>query len=132
MSTIRHSILTGLSAALLLAAAPDAAWACEPPQSTTDATPSEIHAFFTAQGKSVLTFMGYSGAGYQDATTSSCSARCCPSSASRWAWTSAGQARAGHLRRRSARVVAGAARRPGRRQVRPHGFGLAFTVGRRR
>jgi hypothetical protein len=66
MSTIRHSLLTGLSAGLLLTAASGAVWACEPPKSTMEATPSEIRAFFKQQGKSVLTFMGYSGAGYED------------------------------------------------------------------
>ena len=68
MSTLRHSILTGLSAALLLVSAAGAAWACEPPKRTIEATPSDIRAFFKEQGKSVLTFMGYSGAGYEDET----------------------------------------------------------------
>ena len=31
-----------------------------------EATPSDVRAFFKGQGKVVLTFLGYSGAGYED------------------------------------------------------------------
>jgi len=31
-----------------------------------EATPEEIHAFFTGKGMTVLTFLGYSGAGYEN------------------------------------------------------------------
>jgi hypothetical protein len=40
--------------------------ACTGPASTRVATPAEVTAFFKTQGKTVLTFLGYSGAGYQD------------------------------------------------------------------
>lgn len=66
MSPIRRSILSAFGAAVLLAAASDALWACEPPKSTMEATPSEIRSFFKEQRKSVLTLLGYSGAGYED------------------------------------------------------------------
>jgi hypothetical protein len=39
------------------------------PAASREATPDEIAAFFRQQGKKVLTFVGYSGAGYQDQGT---------------------------------------------------------------
>ena len=66
MRTRRLSIAHGLAAAFLLSASADMTWACESPGSPMEATPSEVRAFFKGQGKLVLTFLGYSGAGYED------------------------------------------------------------------
>ena len=39
---------------------------CAPPLINKEATPAEIRAYFKAQRKHVITFLGYSGAGYED------------------------------------------------------------------
>jgi hypothetical protein len=39
---------------------------CDPTPILKDATPDEIRAFFAEQKKSVVTFVGYSGSGYED------------------------------------------------------------------
>ncbi|AMY09080.1 hypothetical protein LuPra_02291 [Luteitalea pratensis] len=66
MTTRRLSIAHGVAAAFLLSGSTDITSACESPKSTMEATPSEVRAFFKGQGKMVLTFLGYSGAGYED------------------------------------------------------------------
>jgi len=66
MSTRSASIVYGLCVAFLLLASRDIAWACDKPKSSMEATPSDVRAFFKGQGKTVLTFLGYSGAGYDD------------------------------------------------------------------
>ena len=66
MRTRRLSIAHGLAAAFLLSAPADITWACESPKPPMETTPSDIRAFFKSQGKLVLTFLGYSGAGYED------------------------------------------------------------------
>lgn len=50
---------------LLSALAADVS-ACEPAKSIIEATPAEIRQFFARQQKTVVTFVGYSGAGYND------------------------------------------------------------------
>jgi hypothetical protein len=60
------SIMYGLCAAFLLLASTDIAWACDKPKTSMEATPSDVRAFFKSQGQTVLTFLGYSGAGYED------------------------------------------------------------------
>ena len=60
------SIVYGLCVPVLLTASSDVAWACDKPKSSMEATPSDVRAFFKSQGKTVLTFLGYSGAGYED------------------------------------------------------------------
>ena len=60
------SIVYGLCAAVLLLASTDIAGACDKPKSNMEATPSDVGAFFKGQGKTVLTLLGYSGAGYED------------------------------------------------------------------
>lgn len=44
----------------------DAAAECEQPSTVREATPEEVRAFFQSKGMEVLTFLGYSGAGYED------------------------------------------------------------------
>jgi hypothetical protein len=39
---------------------------CDADTSVVEATPAEIATFFTSQDKAVVTFVGYSGAGYED------------------------------------------------------------------
>ena len=58
--------LCGPCAAVLLLASSRHRWACDKPKSNMEATPSDVRAFFKGQGKTVLTFLGYSGAGYED------------------------------------------------------------------
>lgn len=43
-----------------------AAAACAPPSSIREASPAAVRAYFAAQRRTVLTFVGYSGAGYED------------------------------------------------------------------
>ena len=66
MTTRRFSIAHGLAAVFLLSASTDITWACESPKTAMEATPSDVRAFFKGQKKFVLTFLGYSGAGYED------------------------------------------------------------------
>jgi hypothetical protein len=42
------------------------ALSCDPPSTIREATPEEIHAFFKDKQMSVLTFLGYSGAEYEN------------------------------------------------------------------
>ena len=51
---------------LLFLGSGNIASACQPPTMTREATPDEIRTYFKAQGKSVLTLLGYSAAGYED------------------------------------------------------------------
>jgi hypothetical protein len=44
----------------------DAAAACQSPQQVKGATPAQVRSHFAADGREVVTFMGYSGAGYED------------------------------------------------------------------
>jgi len=44
-----------------------AAEPCTPPQQVTAATPQQVSRFFAAKHWRVVTFFGYSGAGYEDA-----------------------------------------------------------------
>jgi hypothetical protein len=44
----------------------DAAPGCKTPSTVREATPEEVRAFFKTKGMKVLTFLGYSGAGYED------------------------------------------------------------------
>jgi hypothetical protein len=67
----RAPLLTiSLAAALVIgagASTPAAAMApCAPPLVNKEATPAQISAYFKAQRKRVVTFLGYSGAGYED------------------------------------------------------------------
>ncbi|MBY5351316.1 hypothetical protein [Rhizobium leguminosarum] len=41
--------------------------ACQPPRQVTEATPDQVRAFFNSKHAEVVTFLGYSGAGYEDA-----------------------------------------------------------------
>jgi len=66
MRTRHLSIAHGLAAAVLLSTSADITWACESPKPHMETTPSDVRAFFKSQGKLVLTFLGYSGAGYED------------------------------------------------------------------
>lgn len=43
-----------------------AAAACQSPQRVMGATPAQVRSHFAADGREVVTFMGYSGAGYED------------------------------------------------------------------
>jgi hypothetical protein len=51
---------------LLVLGISDVAGTCDGPKTTKDATPAEVHDFFKRQGKTVVTLLGYSGAGYED------------------------------------------------------------------
>jgi len=63
-----HSLLLRFAALItcFLSAAPHAATVCDGPREAHQATPESIQAFIRGKNKSVLTFSGYSGAGYQD------------------------------------------------------------------
>ena len=65
-------ILPPVSAMLLTVVAsmvsPAAARTCEPPQLVKVATTGEIRAFVRSKDMKVLTFVGYSGAGYQNSS----------------------------------------------------------------
>jgi hypothetical protein len=65
--TIRHRhTVVMLLGSLLVATAAHAAPACTPPSTIREADPREVRAFFAHQHRRVLTFLGYSGAGYED------------------------------------------------------------------
>lgn len=70
MAALHSSLTTDLavvlvvSSALLLAAREG--FACDGPRSVREVTPTELRAWFDAQHATVLTFAGYSGAGYED------------------------------------------------------------------
>ncbi|MEB3318306.1 MAG: hypothetical protein VKO39_09245 [Cyanobacteriota bacterium] len=59
------SIAGGVASLAGLAAVPASAVACAGPQVVLDATTATIQAFVRAKGMEVLTFVGYSGAGYE-------------------------------------------------------------------
>ena len=63
-------LVTGLAALLVPGAAAAASAAgqqgCAPPQTNREAAPAAIASFFEQQRRPVLTFLGYSGAGYED------------------------------------------------------------------
>jgi len=56
------AICLGALALLFARAAPG----CEPPSTMREATPEEIGAFFKSKKMQVVTFLGYSGAGYEN------------------------------------------------------------------
>jgi len=64
-SFARSALRVGVCTGLLLFGS-RALWACEGPKVSREATPPEIGAFFKEQRKTVLTLLGYSGAGYED------------------------------------------------------------------
>ena len=66
MTTCGFAIAHGFAAAVVLSASTEVTWACDTPRVTMEATSSDVRAFFKSQGKVVLTFLGYSGAGYED------------------------------------------------------------------
>lgn len=55
-----------LGLGLLMPLACTAQPACATTQALTDATPEQVRRYFQAQKKTVLTFVGYSGSGYED------------------------------------------------------------------
>jgi hypothetical protein len=55
-------------AVVLVVLGPAAGIACQGPREVRDATPEAIQAFARGKGMAVLTFVGYSGAGYESAT----------------------------------------------------------------
>jgi hypothetical protein len=61
-TSLRLWLALSLSLPLVAAAQP----ACDKPQLVRDATPAQVQRVFKEQKKTVLTFMGYSGAGYED------------------------------------------------------------------
>jgi len=63
-STLRHGIALGLGLFIPMAALAQSA--CDAAQTLVDATPAQVSSFFNGQKKTVLTFLGYSGAGYQN------------------------------------------------------------------
>lgn len=60
------TLRTTLGLALLVPMVCVAQPACTGTPTVSDATPAQVHDHFKAQKKTVLTFMGYSGAGYQN------------------------------------------------------------------
>jgi hypothetical protein len=65
----------GLALAALLAASPAWAQGCEGPPLQREATSQQIGEYVRASGKRVLSFVGYSGAGYEDAAAMRAAAR---------------------------------------------------------
>src|SRR5262245_38402745 len=55
-----------ISTVLLVVGISDVAGVGDGAKTTKEATPAEVHAFFKNQGKTVVTLLGYSGAGYED------------------------------------------------------------------
>jgi hypothetical protein len=65
---MKRSLMAAAAAAVLIASDVQVAGAspCQPPRQIADATPEQVRAFFAADGRTVVTFLGYSGAGYED------------------------------------------------------------------
>jgi hypothetical protein len=62
-----HSLAAFAALSLSLGAAPGvAASTCSPPRQVEGATPAQVRSHFAGDGRKVVTFLGYSGAGYQD------------------------------------------------------------------
>lgn len=61
-----HALAVIAVLSLSLGAVPSAAAStCSPPRQVEGATPAQVRSFFAGEGKTVVTFLGYSGAGYQ-------------------------------------------------------------------
>lgn len=61
-------LAAGAFATLTIAPVPaHAVSVCQTPRQVTEATPDPVRAFFNTQHAKVITFLGYSGAGYEDA-----------------------------------------------------------------
>lgn len=62
-----HALAAVAVSSLSLSVALDAqASTCAPPRQVEVATPAQVRNHFAASGRTVVTFLGYSGAGYQD------------------------------------------------------------------
>jgi hypothetical protein len=59
-----RALLTAILLSVLRLAAAEP---CTPPQQVTEATPQQVSRFFASKHSRVVTFFGYSGAGYEDA-----------------------------------------------------------------
>ena len=62
---MRHSVLAAVFASLI-AGAPATRAACAKPKQTLERGPAEIEKFFSSRPWQVVTFLGYSGAEYED------------------------------------------------------------------
>ncbi|MGO7659733.1 hypothetical protein ACC702_33960 [Rhizobium ruizarguesonis] len=68
MHRIGYIVATCAFATLTTALVPGlAVSACQPPRQVTEATHDQVRAFFKSKHAKVVTFLGYSGAGYEDA-----------------------------------------------------------------
>lgn len=65
MGNRQRNLKGALSMALVAILATSIAQACDQPPSVREANAAEIRSFFAGQGKKVLTFLGYSAAGYE-------------------------------------------------------------------
>jgi len=63
---MRRSLMAAAAALIATGVQIAAASTCQPPRQIADATPEQVRAFFDADGRTVVTFLGYSGAGYED------------------------------------------------------------------
>ncbi|MET0659405.1 MAG: hypothetical protein ABW110_14755, partial [Steroidobacteraceae bacterium] len=61
-------VIVGALSATLAVGACFAANACGSTQKVTEATPDQVRSFFKSKQREVVTFVGYSGAGYDDAS----------------------------------------------------------------
>jgi len=62
----RAVVVVSVLGALLCVARVSFAGACEPPKQVTEATPQKIKDIFASNSWRVMTFLGYSGAEYED------------------------------------------------------------------
>jgi hypothetical protein len=62
----RSIMFAAIGAMLLVVGVSSVAGTCGGPKMMKEATPAEVRAFFKAQSKTVVTLLGYSGAGYED------------------------------------------------------------------
>ena len=66
MTNIRSSLFLAVCLYVLSVIPSGAAPGCDPPSTIREVTPAEVRAFFESKGMKVLTFLGYSGAGYEN------------------------------------------------------------------
>ncbi len=61
-----YSVAAGCLGALAVLSTGSTAWGCDQPKISTASTVEQLKAFFQKQPKKVVTFLGYSAAGYED------------------------------------------------------------------
>src|SRR5262245_24619938 len=65
-SVMRYCLLAAMSLSLVACASPDTRAVCSKPKQTLERGPADVETFFASRSWRVVTFLGYSGAEYED------------------------------------------------------------------